>query len=193
MKRMIFGAALLAAGQAQAFCDEGILQTDVLCLTEEAEEIKACRTEHPETGGGVLALHVDPAISDGPMVAVVEVIPFSMTLGTGGFPWDTYGLTFFHEGGRATLGLRRAIDATDNDGVEISLTLFDRGAAPQRTMTCMVPALRAEIETLLASRRIEPNTERTGPSAESLPFYAPRKPLPAIRPTAAIPAARSAL
>lgn len=177
MKRMVFGAALLAAGQAQAFCDEGILQTDVLCLTAEAEEIKVCRTAHPETGGGVLTLYLDPALSEGPMVSVVEEIPFSMMLGTGGYPWDTYGLTFFHEAGRAVLSLRRGIDATDNDEVEITLSLFERGAKPQRMLTCMVPALSAEIERLLASRGIEPNTYHTGPSANSLPFYAPRKPL----------------
>lgn len=177
MKKIVFGAVMLAAGQAQAFCDEGILQTDVLCLTEEAEEIKVCRTLHPETGGDVLTLHLDPAVSEGPMVSVVEEIPFSMMLGTGGYPWDTYGLTFLHEGGRAVLSLRRGIDATDNNGVEIELALFGRGAEPQRTLTCMVPALSAEIETLLASRGIEPNTYRTGPSAESRPFYAPRQPL----------------
>ncbi|MCC1481154.1 HGGxSTG domain-containing protein [Roseibaca sp. Y0-43] len=127
----MIAARLGLAAQAQAFCDEGILQTDVLCLTAEAEEIKVCRTAHPETGGGVLTLYLDPALSEGPMVSVVEEIPFSMTLGTGGYPWDTYGLTFFHEGGRAVLSLRRGIDATDNDDVEITLSLFERGVKPR--------------------------------------------------------------
>ena len=182
MKRMIFCAALLAAGQAQAFCDEGVLQTDVLCLTEEVEEIKVCRTVHPETGAEMLALHVDPAISDGPIFEVARDIPFFMQPGTGGYPWDTYGMSFLHEGGRAMLTMRRAIDATNNDDVEFALSLFDRGAEPYRTMTCLVPALRAELEGLFAARGVELNTFRTGPSAESLPFYAPRKPLPGDAP-----------
>lgn len=177
MKRLFLSAALLTAGQAHAFCDEGILQTDVLCLTEEADEIKVCRTVDPATEGDVLTLHLNPAVSEGPMTSNVEEIPFSMMLGTGGFPWDTYGMTFFHEGGRATLTLRRAIDASDNSGVEISLDLYSRGASPDRTLTCMVPALSAEIETLLEARGIEPNSYRTGPSASSLPFYTPRQPL----------------
>lgn len=182
MKRVIFSAALLAAGQAQAFCDEGILQTDILCLTEEAEEIKVCRTIDPATEGDVLALHLNPAVSEGPMASPVEEIPFSMMLGTGGYPWDSYGLTFFHEGGRATLSLRRAMDAADNEGVEISLALFGRGAEPERVLTCMVPALMADVETVLESRGIAPNIYRTGPSANSLPFYTPRQPLPGDTP-----------
>lgn len=177
MKRIFLGAALLAAGQAQAFCEAGILQTDVLCLTAEVEEIKLCRTTHPETGGDVLALHVDPAVSDGPMISVVEEIPVSMRLGTGGFPWDSYGLSFLHEGGRATLHLKRGIDAADNEGVEIALSLYGRGAEPQRTLSCLVPPLRAEVDMLLAVRGVAPNAHRTGPSAESLPFYTPRQPI----------------
>lgn len=182
MKRLIFGAALLAAGQAQAFCDEGVLETDVLCLTEEAEEIKVCRTVHPETETEMLALHVDPAISDGPIVEVARDIPFFMQPGAGGYPWDTYGLTFLHEGGRAMLTMRRAIDAANNDDVEFALSLFDRGAEPLRTMTCMVPALRAELEGLFASRGVEMNAFRTGPSAESRPFYVPRQAVPGDSP-----------
>lgn len=184
MKRLILGATLplFAAGQAQAFCDEGILETDVLCLTEEVQEIKVCRTTHPETQGDVLTLYVDPAVSEGPMVSVVEEIPFAMFPGTGGYPWDNYSFTFFHEGGRATLNLRRSIDAVDNDDVEISLELFGRGARPQRTLSCMVPALRAEVDTLLASRGIEMNNARTGPSADSKPYYTPLQPLPGDTP-----------
>ncbi|WP_417271708.1 hypothetical protein [Celeribacter sp.] len=179
---MITIAALLVANQAHAFCDEGILETDVLCVTEEAEEIKLCRTVHPMTEMEMLTLHVAPAISEGPLSEVARDIPFAMTLGTGGYPWDIYGLTFLHEGGRAVLNLRRAIDAVDNSQVEISLDLFGRGSPPQRTLTCMVPALRAEIEALLTARGIAPNDERTGPSADSRPFYIPRQPLPGDTP-----------
>lgn len=183
MKRVILGAVFLAAaGQAQAFCDEGVLQTDVLCVTEEIEEIKLCRSVDPATEGDVLTLHVDPAISEGPMASAVEEIPFYMRPGAGGYPWDTFGMTFFHEGGRATLNIRRAMDAVDNDNVEFSLTLFDRGAEPSRTLTCVVPALRAELETLFATRGVEMNPYRTGPSAASLPFYTPRQPVPGDTP-----------
>lgn len=49
-----FGISLLcSAGMSQAFCDD-ILATQVLCLTEEAEEIKICASQHPETGDPVL-------------------------------------------------------------------------------------------------------------------------------------------
>ena len=143
MRKTMTIAAVLAASQAAAFCDEGILETDVLCVTEEAEEIKLCRTVHPMTEMEILTLNVDPAISKGPHSEVARDIPFAMTLGTGGYPWDSYGLTFFDEGGHAVLNLRRAIDAVDNSHVGISLDLFGRGAEPQRTLTCMVPALRA--------------------------------------------------
>lgn len=182
MKRIIFGAAMLAAGQAQAFCEEGFFQTDVLCLTEEVEEIKVCRSVHPETETEMLALHVDPAISDGPIVEVAREIPFFMRPGTGGYPWDTYEMAFLHEGGRAMLSLRRAIGAPNNDEVEISLSLFGRGAEPYRTLTCILPPLRAEVETLLASRAVEMNAFRTGPSAQSLPFYTPLQKLPGDAP-----------
>ena len=175
-------AAVLAASQAAAFCDEGILETDVLCVTEEAEEIKLCRTVHPMTEMEILTLNVDPAISKGPHSEVARDIPFAMTLGTGGYPWDSYGLTFFDEGGHAVLNLRRAIDAVDNSHVEISLDLFGRGSEPQRTLTCMVPALRAEIDALLTTRGIAPNGARTGPSADSRPFYIPRQRLPGDTP-----------
>jgi hypothetical protein len=175
-------AAVLAASQAAAFCDEGILETDVLCVTEDAEEIKLCRTVHPMTEMEILTLNVDPAISKGPHSEVARDIPFAMTLGTGGYPWDSYGLTFFDESGHAVLNLRRAIDAVDNSHVEISLDLFGRGSEPQRTLTCMVPALRAEIDALLTTRGVAPNGARTGPSADSRPFYIPRQRLPGDTP-----------
>ena len=178
MRKFLTAISLLAAGQAQAFCDEGILQTQVLCLTSEAEEIKLCHSVDPATEGDMLTLHLDPAVSEGPMSSFVHEIPFSMRPGTGGYPWDTYGLTFFHEGGRATLNLRKAIDAPDNTDVEISLSLFDRASEPYRTLTCMQPVLMAEVETLLSTRGIEMNSFRTGPSASSLAYFAPRQPLP---------------
>lgn len=182
MRKIMTIAAVLAAGQAHAFCDDGVLETDVLCVTEDVEEIKLCRAVHPMTEMAMWTLQVDPAFSEGPLSEVARDIPFAMMLGTGGYPWDSFGLTFLHEGGRAVLNLRRAVDAVDNNQVEISLDLFGRGAEPQRTLTCMVPPLRAEIEALLTARGIEQNDERTGPSADSRPFYIPRQLLPGDTP-----------
>ena len=172
-----FGVSLLcSAGMAQAFCDD-ILATQVLCLTEEADEIKVCSSQHPETGDPVLELHVTPQISDGPIYRLAADVPFGMTPGTGGFPWDVHEFSFLHEGGRAVLSVKTPMDTDDTSGAEIWLDLFGRGTAPDRSLSCMQPALSAEIENLLALRRVSMNTMRTGPSADSAPFYQPSKPI----------------
>ncbi|NIZ13393.1 hypothetical protein [Phaeobacter sp. HF9A] len=178
----VFGASLLcSAGMAQAFCDD-ILATQVLCLTEDADEIKVCASQHPETGDPVLELHVTPQISDGPIFQLAADVPFGMTPGTGGFPWDVYEFSFVHEGGRAVLGIKTAMDTTDTSDAEIWLDLFGRGTAPDRSLACMQPALSAEIPNLLALRRVSMNSMRTGPSAESAAFYQPSKPITGATP-----------
>jgi len=178
----IFGVGLLSsAGVAQAFCDD-IMATQVLCLTEEADEIKVCSSQHPETGDPVLELHVTPQISDGPIYRLAADVPFGMTPGTGGFPWDVHEFSFLHEGGRAVLSVKTPMDTDDTSDAEIWLDLFGRGTAPDRSLSCMQPALSAEIEYLLALRRVSMNTMRTGPSADSAPFYQPSKPIPGATP-----------
>lgn len=177
-----FGVSLLcSAGMAQAFCDD-ILATQVLCLTEEADEIKVCSSQHPETGDPVLELHVAPQISDGPIYELAADVPFGMTPGTGGFPWDVHEFSFLHEGGRAVLSVKTPMDTDDTSDAEIWLDLFGRGTAPDRSLSCMQPALSAEIDNLLALRRVSMNTMRTGPSADSAPFYQPSKPIPGATP-----------
>ncbi|WP_065334791.1 hypothetical protein [Tritonibacter mobilis] len=177
-----FGVSLLcSAGMAQAFCDD-ILATQVLCLTEEADEIKVCSSQHPETGDPVLELHVTPQISDGPIYRLAADVPFGMTPGTGGFPWDVHEFSFLHEGGRAVLSVKTPMDTDDTSDAEIWLDLFGRGTAPDRSLSCMQPALSAEVENLLALRRVSMNTMRTGPSADSAPFYQPSKPIPGATP-----------
>lgn len=178
----IFGVSLLSsAGVAQAFCED-ILATQVLCLTEEADEIKVCSSQHPETGDPVLELHVAPQISDGPIYELAADVPFGMTPGTGGFPWDVHEFSFLHEGGRAVLSVKTPMDTDDTSDAEIWLDLFGRGTAPDRSLSCMQPALSAEIDNLLALRRVSMNTMRTGPSADSAPFYQPSKPIPGAMP-----------
>ncbi len=178
----IFGVSLLSsAGVAQAFCDD-ILATQVLCLTEEADEIKVCSSQHPETGDPVFELHVTPQISDGPIYRLAADVPFGMTPGTGGFPWDVHEFSFLHEGGRAVLSVKTPMDTDDTSDAEIWLDLFRRGTAPDRSLSCMQPALRAEIDNLLALRRVSMNTMRTGPSADSAPFYQPSKPITGATP-----------
>ncbi len=177
-----FGVSLLcSAGMAQAFCDD-ILATQVLCLTEDADEIKVCSSQHPETGDPVLELHVTPQISDGPIYQLAADVPFGMTPGTGGFPWDVHEFSFLHEGGRAVLSVKAPMDTEDTSDAEIWLDLFGRGTAPDRSLSCMQPALSAEIENLLALRRVSMNTMRTGPSADSAPFYQPSKPISGATP-----------
>ena len=177
-----FGVSLLcSAGMAQAFCDD-ILATQVLCLTEEADEIKVCSSQHPETGDPVLELHVTPQISDGPIYRLAADVPFGMTPGTGGFPWDVHEFSFLHEGGRAVLSVKTPMDTDDTSDAEIWLDLFGRGTAPDRSLSCMQPALSAEIDNLLALRRVSMNTMRTGPSADSAPFYQPSKPISGATP-----------
>ncbi|MCZ4270581.1 hypothetical protein HGE68_08050 [Rhodobacteraceae bacterium R_SAG6] len=177
-----FGVSLLcSAGMAQAFCDD-ILATQVLCLTEDADEIKVCSSQHPETGDPVLELHVTPQISDGPIYQLAADVPFGMTPGTGGFPWDVHEFSFLHEGGRAVLSVKTPMDTEDTSDAEIWLDLFGRGTAPDRSLSCMQPALSAEIENLLALRRVSMNTMRTGPSADSAPFYQPSKPISGATP-----------
>ena len=177
-----FGVSLLcSAGMAQAFCDD-ILATQVLCLTEDADEIKVCTSQHPETGDPVFELHVAPQISDGPIYQLAADVPFGMTPGTGGFPWDVHEFSFLHEGGRAVLSVKTPMDTEDTSDAEIWLDLFGRGTAPDRSLSCMQPALSAEIENLLALRRVSMNTMRTGPSADSAPFYQPSKPISGATP-----------
>lgn len=177
-----FGVSLLcSAGMAQAFCDD-ILATQVLCLTEDADEIKVCSSQHPEIGDPVLELHVTPQISDGPIYQLAADVPFGMTPGTGGFPWDVHEFSFLHEGGRAVLSVKTPMDTEDTSDAEIWLDLFGRGTAPDRSLSCMQPALSAEIENLLALRRVSMNTMRTGPSADSAPFYQPSKPISGATP-----------
>ncbi|VCU59175.1 hypothetical protein EPIB1_2073 [Tritonibacter mobilis] len=177
-----FGVSLLcSAGMAQAFCDD-ILATQVLCLTEDADEIKVCSSQHPETGDPVLELHVTPQISDGPIYQLAADVPFGMTPGTGGFPWDVHEFSFLHEGGRAVLSVKTPMDTEDTSDAEIWLDLFGRGTAPDRSLSCMQPALSAEIDNLLALRRVSMNTMRTGPSADSAPFYQPSKPISGATP-----------
>lgn len=177
-----FGVSLLcSAGMAQAFCDD-ILATQVLCLTEDADGIKVCSSQHPETGDPVLELHVTPQISDGPIYQLAADVPFGMTPGTGGFPWDVHEFSFLHEGGRAVLSVKTPMDTEDTSDAEIWLDLFGRGTAPDRSLSCMQPALSAEIENLLALRRVSMNTMRTGPSADSAPFYQPSQPISGATP-----------
>lgn len=177
-----FGVSLLcSAGMAQAFCDD-VLATQVLCLTEDADEIKVCSSQHPEIGDPVLELHVTPQISDGPIYQLAADVPFGMTPGTGGFPWDVHEFSFLHEGGRAVLSVKTPMDTEDTSDAEIWLDLFGRGTAPDRSLSCMQPALSAEIENLLALRRVSMNTMRTGPSADSAPFYQPSKPISGATP-----------
>jgi hypothetical protein len=177
-----FGVSLLcSAGMAQAFCDD-ILATQVLCLTEDADEIKVCSSQHPEIGDPVLELHVTPQISDGPIYRLAADVPFGMAPGTGGFPWDVHEFSFLHEGGRAVLSMKTPMDTDDTSDAEIWLDLFGRGTAPDRSLSCMQPALSAEIENLLALRRVSMNTMRTGPSADSAPFYQPSKPISGATP-----------
>ncbi|ABF61937.1 hypothetical protein TM1040_3805 (plasmid) [Ruegeria sp. TM1040] len=177
-----FGVSLLcSAGMAQAFCDD-ILATQVLCLTEDADEIKVCSSQHPEIGDPVLELHVTPQISDGPIYRLAADVPFGMAPGTGGFPWDVHEFSFLHEGGRAVLSVKTPMDTDDTSDAEIWLDLFGRGTAPDRSLSCMQPALSAEIENLLALRRVSMNTMRTGPSADSAPFYQPSKPISGATP-----------
>jgi hypothetical protein len=167
---------LCSAGIAQAFCDD-ILATQVLCLTEEAEEIKVCASQHPEMGTPVLSLHLSPSISNAPITRLAQDIPFGMTLGTGGFPWDIHEFSFVHDGGRAVLSLKTPIDSRETSEAEIWLDFFGRGTAPDRSLHCMQPALRAEIDTLLSLRGISVNMLRTGPSAESAGYYQPHQPI----------------
>lgn len=177
-----FGVSLLcSAGMVQAFCDD-ILATQVLCLTEDADEIKVCSSQHPEIGDPVLELHVTPQVSDGPIYQLAADVPFGMTPGTGGFPWDVHEFSFLHEGGRAVLSVKTPMDTEDTSDAEIWLDLFGRGTAPDRSLSCMQPALSAEIENLLALRRVSMNTMRTGPSADSAPFYQPSKPISGATP-----------
>lgn len=177
-----FGVSLLcSAGMAEAFCDD-ILATQVLCLTEDADEIKVCSSQHPEIGDPVLELHVTPQISDGPIYRLAADVPFGMAPGTGGFPWDVHEFSFLHEGGRAVLSVKTPMDTDDTSDAEIWLDLFGRGTAPDRSLSCMQPALSAEIENLLALRRVSMNTMRTGPSADSAPFYQPSKPISGATP-----------
>lgn len=172
---------LCSASMAQAFCDD-ILATQVLCLTEEAEEIKLCATQHPETGAPALELHVTPQISDGPLTQLTADIPFGMTPGTGGFPWDVHEFTFVHEGGRAALSVKTPIDTNDTATAEIWLDLFSGGSAPDRSLHCMQPALSAEIANLLTLRGVSMNAMRTGPSGDSAAFYQPSKPITGATP-----------
>lgn len=177
-----FGVSLLcSAGMAEAFCDD-ILATQVLCLTEDADEIKVCSSQHPEIGDPVLELHVTPQVSDGPIYQLAADVPFGMTPGTGGFPWDVHEFSFLHKGGRAVLSVKTPMDTEDTSDAEIWLDLFGRGTAPDRSLSCMQPALSAEIENLLALRRVSMNTMRTGPSADSAPFYQPSKPISGATP-----------
>ncbi|ATG45604.1 hypothetical protein [Phaeobacter piscinae] len=178
----IFGVSLLSsAGVAQAFCDD-ILATQVLCLTEDADEIKVCTSQHPETGDPVFELHVAPQISDGPIYRLAADVPFDMTPGTGGFPWDVHEFSFLHEGGRAVLSVKTPMDTDDTSDAEIWLDLFGRGTAPDRSLSCMQPALSAEIDNLLALRRVSMNTMRTGPSADSAASYQPNTPIAGATP-----------
>lgn len=172
---------LCSASMAQAFCDD-ILTTQVLCLTEEAEEIKVCATEHPETGAPALELHVTPQISDGPITRLTADIPFGMTPGTGGFPWDVHEFTFVHEGGRAVLSVKSPIDSTDTSDAKIWLDLFSRGTAPDSSLYCMQPALSAEVTNLLTLRGVSMNVLRTGPSGVSTAYYQPTKPITGATP-----------
>ncbi|WP_417250624.1 hypothetical protein [Celeribacter sp.] len=182
MRSFLLTAALIStANAAHAFCED-ILATQVLCVTEEADEIKVCASEHPETGAPALTLHVTPQISDGPITRLAEDVPFAMTLGTGGFPWDIYEFTFIHEGGRAVLALKTPIDSDDPSETEVWLDLFGRGTAPVRSLQCMQPALSAEIANLLEMRGQSPNAMRTGPSGDSAPFYQPSQPITGATP-----------
>jgi len=172
-----FGLGLMCStGVAQAFCDD-ILATKVLCLTEDADEIKVCSTRHPETGAPALELHVTLGISDGPITRLTADIPYGMTPGTGGFPWDVHEFTFVHEGGRAVLSVKTPMDTQDSSDAQVWLDLFGRGAAPDRSLACMTPVLQAEVTDLLKLRGVSLNAMRTGPSADSAPFYQPSKPL----------------
>lgn len=178
----VFGASLLcSAGMAQAFCDD-ILATQVLCLTEDADEIKVCASAHPETASPVLELHVTPQISDGPIYQLAADVPFGMVPGTGDFPWDIHEFSFLHEGGRAVLSVKTPMGSTDTADAEIWLDLFGRGTAPNHTLTCLQPALSAELENLLALRRVSMNAMRTGPSVESAAFYQPIQPIAGATP-----------
>lgn len=174
-------AFLAETGGAHAFCGD-ILATEVLCVTEDAEEIKLCAATHPETGAAAFELHVTPAISDGPIVQLATETPFGMTPGTGGFPWDSYRLTFLHEGGRAVLEVKTPIDGGGAAEAEIGLDLYGRGATPMRSLSCLTPALRAEMDSILDARGIAFNSYRTGPSGRSAPFYQPLKPLTGAAP-----------
>ena len=177
-----FGISLLcSAGMSQAFCDD-ILATQVLCLTEEAEEIKLCASQHPETGDPVLELHVAPQISDGPIYQLAADVPFGISPGTGGFPRNLHEFTFVHEGGRAVLSVKTPIDNAHTSDAEIWLDLFGRGTAPDRSLQCMQPALRAEIANLLSLRGVSLNAMRTGPSADSAAFYQPSRPITGATP-----------
>lgn len=169
-------ALLSSTAGAYAFCDD-ILATQVLCVTEEAEEIKLCGVQHPETGAPAFELHVTPQISDGPLTQLAIDTPFDMTPGTGGYPWDSYSLTFLHEGGRAVLNIQTPMDGSGAEEAEIWLDLFDRGVAPARTLACLTPALSAEVPDILTARDIAFNSFRTGPSGESAAYYQPRMPL----------------
>ena len=170
-----------SASMASAFCDD-ILATQVLCLTEEAEEIKLCASSHPETGAPALELYVTPSISDGPVVQLAAETPFGMTPGTGGYPWDTFEYAFLHEGGRAVLALKMPIGSTDTAEASVWLDLFGRGTAPERTLSCMTPALSAEVQNLMDLRGVSMNTFRTGPSGDSAPYYQPRVPIAGASP-----------
>ncbi|WP_417263328.1 hypothetical protein [Celeribacter sp.] len=169
-------ALLSSTAGAHAFCDD-ILATQVLCVTEEAEEIKLCAAQHPETGAPAFELHVTPQISDGPLTQLAIDTPFDMTPGTGGYPWDSYSLTFLHEGGRAVLNIQTPMDGAGAEEAEIWLDLFDRSVAPARTLSCLTPALSAEVSDILTARDIAFNSFRTGPSGESAAYYQPRMPL----------------
>ncbi|MBW6418656.1 hypothetical protein [Celeribacter sp. PS-C1] len=169
-------ALLSSTAGAHAFCDD-ILATQVLCVTEEAEEIKLCGAQHPETGAPAFELHVTPQISDGPLTQLAIDTPFDMTPGTGGYPWDSYSLTFLHEGGRAVLNIQTPIDGGGAGDTEIWLELYHRNATPIRTLSCLTPALSAEVADILTAREIALNSFRTGPSRQSAAYYQPRMPL----------------
>ncbi|MEL0438880.1 hypothetical protein [Phycobacter sp. K97] len=172
-----FGIGLLwSTIMAQAFCDD-ILATQVLCLTEDAEEIKVCASSHPETGAPALTLHVTPEIADGPIARLAADIPFSMTPGTGEFPWDIHEFAFVYDRGRAVLSVKTPMDTDDTSSAEVWLDLFGQGTSPSRSLQCIVPALQAEIASLLELRGVAMNEMRTGPSADSAPFYQPTKPI----------------
>lgn len=177
MRTSILTSALICAGgAAHAFCDD-ILATQVLCLTEEAEEIKICASKHPVTEAAALTLHAEPGILAGPITRLASEIPLAMTPGTGGFPWDMYDFSFVHGDGRAVVSIKTPMDTDDTSAAEIWLDLFGRGTAPDRSLTCMVPALRAEVDTLLQSRGVAWNRLHTGPSAASAPLFQPEKPI----------------